>query len=137
MRSELGTWIAVAGISVSIPMATAARTRSHFTTDAAAKCAPAGSRALVRRPRVKGAPPRNSGNETCLCPAVTCREAALLTFVLALAGCADAPTVDMSAAELALDQAQVLASHYAAPELAAAKGNPPRAAQALARDAHP
>ncbi len=65
---------------------------------------------------------------------MTCREAVLLTFVLALAGCADAPTVDMSAAELALDQAQVLASHYAAPELAAAKAKLARAEQALARD---
>jgi hypothetical protein len=57
-----------------------------------------------------------------------------MTFVLALVGCADAPTVDMSAAELALDQAQVLASQYAAPELAAAKAKLARAEQALARD---
>jgi hypothetical protein len=70
----------------------------------------------------------------CLWMAVTFHAPIALTFVLALAGCVASPTVDMTAAQVALDQAQPLASHYAAPELAAAKAKLARAEQALALD---
>lgn len=70
----------------------------------------------------------------CLWIAVTFHEPITLTVVLALAGCVASPTVDTTAAQVAVDLAQPLASQYAAPELAAAKAKLARAEQALARD---
>jgi len=65
---------------------------------------------------------------------VTLRNVPAMTIVLALAGCVASPTVDMSAARFALNQAQPLARTYAAPELAAAKAKLAQAEQALAHD---
>ena len=66
---------------------------------------------------------------------MTLRNISAMSVVLALAGCLDAATVDMTPAQVALEQARPLARTYAAPELAAAQAKLAQAEQALAHDA--